>query len=324
MVGKLTHPASAVGIDDSALLDAYSEAVSGAVERSRRAVAHIEVQDGTGSGGGSGSGFFISPDGCLVTNSHVVHGARRIRVLLADGRKQEADLVGDDPHTDLAVLRVSAEDIAFLDFGDSAGLRLGQIAIAIGSPMGFQQTVTAGIVSGLDRSLRAASGRLIDNIIQTDAALNPGNSGGPLVDARGRVIGVNTAIIRPAQGICFAIASNTARWVAGWLIKDGRIRRSSLGLSGHTVPLLRKAVVTYRLPNATGLMVDGIETGSAAERAGMETGDIIVRFDGAPVTGGDAIQAMLTAERIDVPAPISFLRNLDLLTRTVSPRESRR
>lgn len=323
MVGKLAHSAAAVGIDENSLFDAYSAAVSRAVERSRAAVVHIEVFDAAGSGKGSGSGFFISPDGCLVTNSHVVHGARRIRVFLADGRKLDADLAGDDPHTDLAVLRVSADDIHFLEFADSAALKLGQIAIAIGSPMGFQQTVTAGIVSGVDRSLRSASGRLIDNIVQTDAALNPGNSGGPLVDAQGRVIGVNTAIIRPAQGICFAIASNTARWVAAWLLKEGHIRRSSLGLSGHAAPLLRKTVVAYRLPNATGLMIDAVEKGGAADQAGLEPGDIIVGFAGSPVTGGDAIQALLTADRIGVPAPVDLLRNFDLVHRAITPREAR-
>jgi len=251
----------------------------------------------------------------------VVHGATALRIFLSDGRKLPADLVGEDPHTDLAVLRVSAGDISYLELGDSAAIKLGQIAIAIGSPMGFQQTVTAGIVSGLGRSLRAASGRLIDNIIQTDAALNPGNSGGPLVDAHGEVIGVNTAIIRPAQGICFAIAGNTARWVAGLLIKDGRIRRSILGVSGQTVPLLRKLVLHYRIPVETGVLVAGLEEGSPAAAARLEAGDIIVALDATPTPSVDVLQSLLTADRIDVPVDLSFLRNFEQRTISVTPRE---
>ena len=253
---------------DGALIDAYSEAVSGAVAAAHPAVVHIEVR-GNDAPGGSGSGFFISPDGYLMTNSHVVHGAGQIRVFLADGRRLSADLVGDDPDSDLAVLRVSADELAHLSLADSNAVRLGQIAIAIGSPMGFQQTVTAGIVSGLGRSLRGSSGRLIDNVIQTDAALNPGNSGGPLINTRSEVIGVNTAIIRPAQGICFAIASNTARWVGAWLIKEGRIRRSFIGVAGQNVPLLRKLIHHHRLSQETGVLVMGIEPDSPASRAGI-------------------------------------------------------
>jgi len=322
-----TRPAASYPVDES-LLDAYSAAVTAAVEKARDAVVHIEVR-GVGEGrgpqgepsGGSGSGFFISPDGYLVTNSHVVHGATAFRVFLSDGRKLPADLIGEDPHTDLAVLRVSGDDISYLTLGDSAAIKLGQIAIAIGSPMGFQQTVTAGIVSGLGRSLRAASGRLIDNIIQTDAALNPGNSGGPLVDARGEVIGVNTAIIRPAQGICFAIAGNTARWVAGLLIKDGRIRRSIIGVSGQTVPLLRKLVLHYRIPIETGVLVAGIEERSPAAEAKLEPGDIIVGLDSTPTPSVDALQALLTADRIDAPIRLSLLRNFEQLALSITPRE---
>jgi len=313
---------------DETLLDAYSAAVTAAVEKARDAVVHIEVKtDGKERGpqgepsGGSGSGFFISPDGYLLTNSHVVHGATALRVFLSDGRKLPADLIGEDPHTDLAVLRVSANDISYLSLGDSSTIKLGQIAIAIGSPMGFQQTVTAGIVSGLGRSLRAASGRLIDNIIQTDAALNPGNSGGPLVDAHGEVIGVNTAIIRPAQGICFAIAGNTARWVAGLLIKDGRIRRSIIGVSGQTVPLLRKLVLHYRIATETGVLVAGIEQGSPAAEAKLEPGDIIVALESIPTPSVDALQGLLTADRIDVPVHLSILRNFEQRVIAITPRE---
>jgi len=327
-VGPVRTRSAAPSPDDGALLDAYSAAVTAAVDKARDAVVHIEVRiDGKERGpqgepsGGSGSGFFISPDGYLLTNSHVVHGATALRIFLADGRKLSADLIGEDPHTDLAVLRVSAGDISYLGLGDSAAIKPGQIAIAIGSPMGFQQTVTAGIVSGLGRSLRAASGRLIDNIIQTDAALNPGNSGGPLVDAQGDVIGVNTAIIRPAQGICFAIAGNTARWVAGLLIKDGRIRRSIIGVSGQGVPLLRKLVRHYRIPVETGVLVAGIEEGSPAAEAKLETGDIIVALDSTPTPSVDVLQALLTADRINVPAQLSFLRNFEQRVVTLTPRE---
>ncbi len=327
-VGPVRTQSAALSSEDGALLDAYSAAVTAAVDKARDAVVHIEVRiDGKEGGppgepmGGTGSGFFISPDGYLLTNSHVVHGAKALRVFLSDGRKLPADLIGEDPHTDLAVLRVSANDISHLTLGDSAAIKLGQIAIAIGSPMGFQQTVTAGIVSGLGRSLRAASGRLIDNIIQTDAALNPGNSGGPLVDAHGDVIGVNTAIIRPAQGICFAIAGNTARWVAGLLIKDGRIRRSIIGVSGQGVPLLRKLVRHYRIPIETGVLVAGIEGGSPAAEAKLETGDIIVALDETPTPSVDLLQALLTADRIDVPAKLSVLRNFEQRTVAITPRE---
>jgi len=308
---------------DASLIDAYSRAVSDAVSASHPAVVHIEVSGNNAPGGsGSGSGFFISPDGYLLTNSHVVHGARELRVFLADGRRLSADLVGDDPDTDLAVLRVSADDLAHLQLADSSAVRPGQIAIAIGSPMGFQQTVTAGIVSGLGRSLRGASGRLIDNVIQTDAALNPGNSGGPLVNTRAEVIGVNTAIIRPAQGICFAIASNTARWVAGWLIKDGRIRRSFIGVAGQTVPLLRKLIHHHRLTQETGVLVAGLEPDSPATRAGLVEGDILLALDGAPTQAVDALHKLLTSDRIGERAIVTFLRGVELRRHAIIPLET--
>jgi S1-C subfamily serine protease len=303
------------------LLDAYSAAVSGAAAAAHPAVVHIEVRGGTAPGG-SGSGFFISPDGCLITNSHVVHGATDLRVFLADGRRVSADLAGDDPDTDLAVLRVSADEISHLPLADSNAVRLGEIAVAIGSPMGFQQTVTAGIVSGLGRSLRGASGRLIDNVIQTDAALNPGNSGGPLVNARAEVIGVNTAIIRPAQGICFAIASNTARWVAAWLLKEGRIRRSYIGVAGQNVPLLRKLVLHHRLSQETGVLVAGIEPGSPAARAGLAEGDIILSLDAAATPAVDSLHKLLTGDRIGERAIVAFLRGVELRRHAIIPLET--
>ena len=306
---------------DRALIDAYSNAVSTAVSEAHPAVVHIEVR-GNETPGGAGSGFFISPDGYLLTNSHVVHGAGRILVFLADGRKLSADLVGDDPDSDLAVLRVSADDdLAHLSLADSNAVRLGQIAIAIGSPMGFQQTVTAGIVSGLGRSLRGASGRLIDNVIQTDAALNPGNSGGPLINTRSEVIGVNTAIIRPAQGICFAIASNTARWVAAWLIKEGRIRRSFIGVAGQNVPLLRKLIHHHHLSIETGVLVMGIEPESPAARAGLVEGDILLALDGAPTPAVDALHKQLTGDRIGERAIVTFLRGVELRRHAIIPLE---
>jgi S1-C subfamily serine protease len=310
---------------DSALLDAYSDAVSSTVATAGAAVIHLETRNRrakTGDApGGSGSGFFLSPDGYALTNSHVVHGATELSAHLADGRRLRADLVGEDPHTDLAVVRVSSDPLPFLPLADSELVRPGQIAIALGSPMGFQQTVTAGIVSGLGRSLRTQSGRTIDNIIQTDAALNPGNSGGPLLDSRGRVIGVNTAIIRPAQGICFAIASNLARWVAGWLIKDGRIRRSYLGVGGQTVPLLRAVTRTYHLDQATGVMVVQLGAGSPASVAGLREGDIIVSLDTHPVRTITDLHQLLTADLIDRPATVTVLRHTERIVLPVRPEE---
>jgi S1-C subfamily serine protease len=244
-----------------------------------------------------------------------------LKVFLADGRKIAAVLIGDDPETDLAVIRISADELSYLKLADSDTVRPGQIAIAIGSPMGFQQTVTAGIVSGLGRSLRSASGRLIDNVLQTDAALNPGNSGGPLVNTRGEVIGVNTAIIRPAQGICFAIASNTARWVVGLLIKDGRIRRSFIGVAGQTVPLIRKIARHHHLTQETGVLVASLEPQSPAARAGLLEGDILVAFDGTPTPAIDALHKQLTGDRVGERAIVTFLRGIELRRHAIIPLE---
>jgi S1-C subfamily serine protease len=323
-VAGTASPGGTAGTADALLLDAYSEAVSSSVDTAGAAVAHIEVRarrSSEQSVGGSGSGFFLSPDGYALTNSHVVHGAAELFVHLADGRRLRADLVGEDPHTDLAVVRVSSEPLPFLPLADSDRVRPGQIAIALGSPMGFQQTVTAGIVSGLGRSLRTQSGRVIDNIIQTDAALNPGNSGGPLLNSRAEVIGVNTAIIRPAQGICFAIASNLARWVAGWLIKDGRVRRSYLGVGGQTVPLLRAVARTYHVDQASGVLVSHLAPNSPALAAGLREGDVIIALDMHPVRTVTDLHQLLTADTIDRPAAVTIFRFAERIVLPVRPAE---
>jgi S1-C subfamily serine protease len=285
-------------------------------------VVNIEVRRRTGERAGSGSGFIITPDGFVLTNSHVVHGADRIEVTLADGRHPDAQVVGDDPHTDLAVVRIYAPQLHPVRFGDSRRVRVGQVAIAIGNPYGFQCTVTAGVVSALGRSFRANTGRLIDDIIQTDAALNPGNSGGPLVNSRGEVIGVNTAVILPAQGICFAIAIDTAKYVAGWLIKDGKIPRSYIGVGGQNVPLHRRLVRHYRLAAPSGVLVIAIAPGSPADHAGLREGDVLVDFNGHPVPSIDALHKLLTADHIGVQSPLSVLRGTEKLSLLITPQES--
>ena len=312
--------------DDAELLDSYSRTITRVVEKIAPAVVNIRVHGGGDGrrgpeGGGSGSGFVIAPDGFALTNSHVVHGARRLEATMADGRTFDATLVGDDPESDLAVVRINASQLAHAHFGDSREVRVGQIAVAIGSPFGFQQTVTAGVVSALGRSMRSQSGRLIDNVIQTDAALNPGNSGGPLVNARGEIIGVNTAIILPAQGICFAIASNTAEFVAAWLIKEGHIRRSWIGVAGQRVPVHRRVVRFHRLAADHGVLVAGIEPGSPASRAGLREGDVIVAFGGEPVSGIDELHRQLVAGVIGVASLITVIRHTEKLDLVVTPEE---
>jgi len=312
---------------DEELLDSYSKTVTRAVEMVGPAVVNIRVhkasresQRGSESGG-AGSGFVIAPDGFILTNSHVVHGADKLEATLADGQVYRASLVGEDPETDLAVLRINASQLARAHLGNSKSIRVGQIAVAIGSPFGFQQTVTAGVVSALGRSMRSQSGRLIDNVIQTDAALNPGNSGGPLVNSRGEVIGVNTAIILPAQGICFAIASNTAEFVAAWLIKEGRIRRSWIGVVGQNVPIHRRVVRFHRLPVDHAVLVAGIEPGSPASRAGLREGDVIVAFGGKPVSGIDELHRHLVARVIGIPSLVTVIRHTEKLDLVVTPEE---
>ncbi|MGA9452133.1 MAG: trypsin-like peptidase domain-containing protein [Verrucomicrobiia bacterium] len=314
--------------EDRPLIDAYSDAVVNAAETVSPSVVKIDVHKGNaGRNGpalrdGSGSGFIITPDGFALTNSHVVHGADRIEVTLADGRRLGARVVGSDPETDLAVIRIYAPDLKPVSLGDSNQLRVGQLAIAIGNPYGFQYTVTAGVVSALGRSFRAASGRLMDNIIQTDAALNPGNSGGPLVNSRGEVIGVNTAVILPAQGLCFAIAINTAKYIAGWLIKDGVIRRSYIGVGGQTAKIHRRLVRYHNLPNEIGMLVISVEPGSPASHAGLREGDMIVEYGGQAITGIDDLHKLLTGEQVGVRSRITVLRHAEKLLLEIVPLES--
>ena len=304
---------------DAGLLDAYSEAVVAATERIGPAVVHVEVAHPARAAGGalprhgSGSGFVFTPDGFILTNSHVVHGARSVHVSFADGAGYDADLVGDDPDTDVAVIRIAGHQLPAASLGSSRTLRVGQLAIAIGNPYGFQHTVTAGVVSALGRSLRAVTGRLIDDVIQTDTALNPGNSGGPLVSSRGEVIGVNTAIIPIAQGICFATAIDTAKWVVEQLLRFGRVRRGYLGVAGATVPLSRRAVRFHELDAESGVRVESVEPGGAARQAGVEPGDILVRYDGENVAGIDDLQRLLNADRIGKQTTVTILRRTQKL-----------
>ncbi|HTL59525.1 MAG TPA: trypsin-like peptidase domain-containing protein [Candidatus Limnocylindrales bacterium] len=314
---SVTPPAS-----DDALFDAYSKAVVHAAEAVGPSVVNIEVRRRDGERAGSGSGFIITPDGFALTNSHVVHGAQRIEVTLADGRRPDAHVVGDDPDTDLAVIRVFAPQLRPVLLGDSKNTRVGQVAIAIGNPYGFQCTVTAGVVSALGRSFRASTGRLIDDIIQTDAALNPGNSGGPLVNSRGEVIGVNTAVIMSAQGICFAIGIDTAKYVGAWLIKEGKIRRSYIGVGGQNVPLHRRLVRHYRLPATSGVLVISVAPGSPAESAGLREGDVMVALNGEPVSSIDALHKLLTGDQIGVDSALTIIRRTEKIEVKIRPAES--
>jgi len=309
---------------DGELLDAYSQAVIRAAEIVSPSVVNVEIRQRRGRGEvpGAGSGFVFTPDGFVLTNSHVVHHASEITVTTGDGRHLSADLVGDDPDTDLAVLRINGDGLPPVRFGDSQKIRVGQLVVAIGNPYGFQCTVTAGVVSALGRSLRGQSGRLIDNVVQTDAALNPGNSGGPLVTSRGEVVGVNTAVIRPAQGICFAIAASTAQFVAGRLIRDGKIRRSYLGVAGQNVPLARRVVRFHGLSVESGVRVASVQPKSPAEKAGLQAGDVIVAYGSHPIRSIDDLHRLLTDEQVGTGATLTLLRRTDKIEIKVTPAEA--
>jgi S1-C subfamily serine protease len=313
---------AAVGPSDDGLLDSYSRTVASVVERVSPAVVNLRIENGNHRAPQQGgSGFAITPDGFILTNSHVVRDARTIEVTLADATTASGQLVGDDPDTDLAVVRIDNSPISFVSFADSKKLRVGQIAIAVGSPYGFHQTVTAGIVSALGRSMRAESGRLMDDILQTDAALNPGNSGGPLVDSTGAVIGVNTAVILPAQGLCFAIASNTAHFVAAWLIKEGKIRRSFLGIAGQNAAIHQRLVRAHRLDQTGGVLVTGIDSGGPAEAAGVAVGDVIIGFKDLPIVSIDDLHRLLVGNEIGKRSELKVLRRTEILELRVTPRE---
>jgi S1-C subfamily serine protease len=321
-------------IDDEGLLDAYSRAVVNAAERVSPSVAFIKVTvarqisgrgpqapGGNREAHGSGSGFLFTPDGYLLTNSHVVHDAKVIEAMLPDGRHFRADLIGDDPDTDLAVIRIDAPDLVPVKLGDADKLRVGQLAIAIGNPYGFQYTVTAGVVSALGRSLRGNSGRLMDDIVQHSAQINPGNSGGPLVSSTGEVIGVNTATIMPAQGLGFAVSINTAKFVAAQLIQHGRVRRAYIGIGGQNIALPRLVVRTYELPTNGGVQVIELEENGPAKRAGVQQGDVLTRLDGRHVGSMDHLQRLLTESRVGAHVPLEVLRRGQKVTLDLVPAE---
>jgi len=321
-----SNPVGAAGSStDDAVLDAYSRAVTGVAETVGPAVVRLDVRRRARERGvgGSGSGFIFTPDGLIATNSHVVSGAAAISVTLNDGQVLQADLIGDDPDTDLAVVRVAGHKLPSVPLGESRSLRVGQLAVAIGNPYGFQCTVTAGVVSALGRSLRSQNGRLMDDVIQTDAALNPGNSGGPLVSSKGEVIGVNTAVILPAQGICFATAIDTAKVTISQLLKHGRVRRAKLGMAGQNIVLPRRMVRHYGLERDGAVQAASIERGGPASRAGIEQGDIIVGFAGQPVAGFDDLHRLLTEEKLGARVAVTVIRCGRQVTLDIEPEESR-
>ena len=328
MLGEAITAAPAPPAHDDDLGDAYSRAVVRAVDAVRSSVVQVSGRGGHRRRGrrrpsGGGSGFVIAPDGFILTNSHVVQGSRRVDITLPDGGELHATVVGDDPDTDLAVVRANAGDLSPAPFGNSAALRAGQLVVAIGNPLGFELSVTAGVVSALGRSLRTGSGRLVDEVVQTDASLNPGNSGGPLVDSRGRVVGVNTAMIRPAQGICFAIGVNTATFVIDRLIRHGRVRRSFVGVAGQNVPLLRRLARRYDLSGGGGVLVSSLLRDSPARVAGVREGDVIVELGGQRVEGVDDLHRLLTDGTVGRLTEIKLLRRAELVTVEVRPAERR-
>jgi S1-C subfamily serine protease len=312
--------------EDAALLDAYSRAVIDVVETVSPAVVRLDVRPAEQARqGGSGSGVIVSPDGLVLTNSHVVGGASRIRATTADGQRLTAHVVGDDPDTDLALVRINESvTLPFAPFGDSRRLKRGQLVIAIGNPLGFESTVTAGVVSALGRSLRASTGRLIDDLIQTDAALNPGNSGGPLVSSHGEVVGINTAIIMGAQGICFAIAANTAKFVLGELVRHGRVRRGYIGISAAQTRLPRRLRHEAGVAQDSAVVVAGVEPTSPADRAGLVAGDVLLALDGQAVTGADDLIRILTGDKIGRKVEIDVLREGERRRLALTPEERQR
>ncbi|MGE0063178.1 MAG: S1C family serine protease [Xanthobacteraceae bacterium] len=310
--------------NDDVLLDAYSQAVTSVADAVGPAVMRVDTRARSGGAGrgGTGSGVVIAPDGLVLTNAHVVNGAREVRLTDTEGRTTEARLLGIDPDTDLALLRAdAARSLAFAPLGDSKSLRRGQLAIAIGNPLGFESTVTAGVISALGRSLRATTGRMIEDVIQTDAALNPGNSGGPLVSSRGEVIGINTAVIMGAQGICFAVAANTANHVVSEIILHGRVRRGFIGVAAQTVPVPRRHAVAAGIGNARGAMLTQVEQGGPASEAGLMMHDLVVKLDGEPVTGVDDLVRLLDRNRIGKPVTVDVLRLGRPRSFTVTPKE---
>jgi S1-C subfamily serine protease len=304
----LNGGAASVAEDDQ-LLDVYSRTITRVAKFASEAVVQIQGMSSQNKPSGSGSGFIISSDGFVVTNHHVISKAHKIHISLQDGRQMAAKVIGADPSTDVAVLQVHAEGLRRLSFGDSEALQVGQIAIAVGNPFGFQYTVTAGVVSALGRTLRSQSGRLIDDVLQTDAALNPGNSGGPLLDSNGAVIGMNTALIRGAQGLCFAVASNLVQYVVGKIILEGKLRRAYIGIAGQTIPLHLRIVESLKLPTNSGVLVQQIEGMGPASRSGLRKGDVIVDVNGQPTPSIDAMHRILDAQFIGQRVALTILRN---------------